>query len=197
MAVRDFTDAKGRSWRAWDIKPETIHPVTRAEDYLADYLTGWIVFETEAGDEKRRLCPWPADWTERSEEQLRELLEMAELVPLYRPGASSSDGQQTSESLLRSREANVLRTFRYPGGRFWSVCLVLFPDEGGPPVLRFSAGARFIDLKSWPKDWATMSDSALVDVLRRAAPRSPSETSADPGKPRRRWDDNRDAATTI
>jgi hypothetical protein len=84
MAVRDFTDAKGRSWRAWDIKPETIHPVTRAEDYLADYLTGWIVFETEAGDEKRRLCPWPADWTERSEEQLRELLEMAELVPLYR-----------------------------------------------------------------------------------------------------------------
>lgn len=191
MAVREFTDAKGRNWRAWDIKPETIHPITRAEDYLADYLTGWIVFETEAGEEKRRLCPWPADWMDRTDEQLRELLELAEVVPVYRPGAS--EGQQTSESLLRSREVNVVRTFRYPGGRFWSVCLVLFPEEGGPPVLRFNAGARFIDLKSWPKDWATMSDNALIDMLRRAAPRSPSTTLSDPALPRRRWDDNRDA----
>ena len=191
MAVREFTDAKGRHWRAWDIKPETIHPITRAEDYLADYLTGWIVFETEAGDEKRRLCPWPIDWMDRTEEQLRELLELAEVVPVYRAGAS--EGQQTSESLLRSREVNVVRTFRYPGGRFWSVCLVLFPEEGGPPVLRFNAGARFIDLQSWPKDWATMSDNALIDMLRRAAPRSPSATTSDPGLPRRRWDDNRDA----
>ena len=192
MAVREFTDARGRAWRAWDIKPETIHPITRAEDYLADYLTGWIVFETEAGDEKRRLCPWPEDWMTRTEEQLRELLEVAELVPLYRPDATES-GQQTSESLLRSREVNVVRTFRYPGGRFWSVCLVLFPEEGGPPVLRFSAGARFIDLRTWPKDWATLSDNALIDVLRRAAPRPPSSTPLDPGLPRRRWDDNRDA----
>jgi hypothetical protein len=195
MPVREFSDANGKRWRAWDIKPETIHPITRAEDYLADYLTGWIVFETEDGDEKRRLCPWPGDWVHRSEAQLCELLALAELVPVYRPGARGREpAQQTSESLLRSPDVNVVRTFRYPGGRYWSVCLVIFPDEGGPPVLRFSAGARWIDVKSWPKEWATLSDDVLIDMLRNAAPRPPSSAPASPDVPRRRWDDNNGAA---
>lgn len=194
MAVREFTDAAGRKWRAWDIKPESIHPITRAEDYLADYLTGWIVFETPEGDQKRRLCPWPPDWMTRTDEALRELLAAAEVVPVYRPGSRTREpGRETSESLLRSPDVNVVRTFRYPGGRFWSVCLVLFPEEGGPPVLRFSAGMRFIDLGSWPRNWATLSDDALVDLLRRAAPRSSSATPVGPGVPQRRWDDNRGA----
>src|SRR5687767_9303959 len=54
MSVREFRDDAGRRWRAWDIKPEEVRPVTRAEDYLADcYVTGWIVFETLSGSEKR------------------------------------------------------------------------------------------------------------------------------------------------
>src|SRR5712691_7241412 len=82
MAVREFTDEHGVAWRAWDIRPEAIHPQTRGEDYLADcYVVGWIVFETAAQDEKRRLCPWPTKWAKASIGQLREMLARAERVP--------------------------------------------------------------------------------------------------------------------
>jgi hypothetical protein len=81
MAVREFSDKAGRVWRAWEIRPQNIHPATKSEDYLADcYITGWIVFETKREDEKRRLCPWPIDWASRSDDELRELLGRAELV---------------------------------------------------------------------------------------------------------------------
>lgn len=39
MAVREFVDEKGVAWRLWNISPESIHPVTRAEDYLLDCFT--------------------------------------------------------------------------------------------------------------------------------------------------------------
>lgn len=82
MAVREFTDEHGVGWRAWDIRPEAIHPQTRAEDYLADCFTvGWIVFEAAGGNEKRRLCPWPTNWARASAAQLREMLARAERVP--------------------------------------------------------------------------------------------------------------------
>jgi hypothetical protein len=69
MAVREFSDRNGRPWRAWEVRPEAIHPVTRAEDYLTDcYLVGLIVFETPSGDEKRRLCPWPKNWATFADE---------------------------------------------------------------------------------------------------------------------------------
>ena len=45
MAVREFSDERGLAWRAWEIKPEAIHPQTKAEHYLADcYTLDWIVF---------------------------------------------------------------------------------------------------------------------------------------------------------
>lgn len=34
MAIREFSDATGRAWRAWHIRPESIHPQTKAEDYV-------------------------------------------------------------------------------------------------------------------------------------------------------------------
>ena len=49
MAVREFTDSSGREWRVWNVVPESIHPQTKTEDYLAAmYHTGWLVFETKA-----------------------------------------------------------------------------------------------------------------------------------------------------
>jgi hypothetical protein len=178
MAVREFRDDSGRKWRAWDIKPDEIHPVTRAEDYLADcFVTGWIVFETFSGDEKRRLCPWPMRWTEESEAGLRRLLARAERVPPYR------DKEKPDLTDL-----GVVRTFRYPGGRLWTVCVVTHPEGGGAPVLRFHAGARHIDLKSWPKAWADKPDDELAVMLRLAAPRPPA-TTLPPDTPRRRWND--------
>jgi len=198
MAVREFRDDSGREWRAWDIKPEEIHPVTKGEDYLADcYVTGWIVFETRAGDEKRRLCPWPMNWADASDDQLRKLLKRAQVIPPYRLRSDRVPRVQSrlSEISIDELEADppdvtdleVIRTFRYPGGRFWSVCVVQHPEDNGPPVLRFQSGVRFFDLRSWPRDWADHPDEELVLMLRSAAPRRP--TQPPEGVTPRRWDD--------
>jgi hypothetical protein len=200
MPVRDFRDESGREWRAWDIKPHEISPVTKAEDYLADcYITGWIVFETLSGDEKRRLCPWPVTWKDESEEGLRKLLEMAEVVPPQGTKSKRISGPSMADATANAKMTGKLdgpagalrqvwRTFRYPGGRFWAVSVVSEPGGGGSPVLRFTAGSRNIDLKKWPEDWAEQPDDALIALLRQASPRRESGTP-DRGTPRRRWND--------
>jgi hypothetical protein len=200
MPVREFVDEDGREWRAWDIKPEEIHPVTKAEDYLADcFITGWIVFETRSGDEKRRLCPWPMNWAERSDQELRELLHLADRIPHSRvtadritrvqPPPTTADQREDEAGTADLADLEVIRTFRYPGGRFWTVCVVAHPEGGGPPVLRFQSGLRYIDLETWPRDWADHPDQDLVWMLRRGAPRTRASLPAS-GTPQRRWDDS-------
>ncbi|HJQ22185.1 MAG TPA: hypothetical protein VJ867_17745 [Gemmatimonadaceae bacterium] len=204
MAVREFVDEDGREWRAWDIKPEEIHPVTRAEDYLADcFITGWIVFETRSGDEKRRLCPWPTNWAERSDDDLRELLRRAERISPFRVRDDRVSREQPvpthGELDIAGRvpdvtDLDVIRTFKYPGGRVWTVCVVAYPEHGGPPVLRFQSGLRIIDVRKWSKDWPDQPDDELVWILRRAAPRR-RNTPVPSDAPRRRWDDEQSATT--
>lgn len=202
MAVREFRDEGGRLWRAWDIRPEAIYPPTRSEDWLADcYITGWIVFETITADEKRRLCPWPINWAEADEKRLRQLLAAAEVVPAQRVAeqrrssstpsaqpAASEEPPTVPDQELDVTDLEVVRTFRYPGGRLWTVCVITHPEDGGRPVLRFAAGARFIDLKTWPKAWADEPNERLAEMLRDAAPR-PRTTTFDRDTPRRRWND--------
>jgi hypothetical protein len=199
MAVREFRDGEGRLWQAWDIRPEAIYPPTKSEDWLADcYITGWIVFETIGGEEKRRLCPWPMNWAEADEKRLRQLLAAAEVVPPQRVAEQRRSGPtqlrdaeiatSAADADLDVTDLEIVRTFRYPGGRFWTVCVVKYPEDGGLPVLRFTAGMRMIDMRRWPKDWADQPDDVLVTMLRTAAPR---RASGPPpaGIPRRRWDD--------
>jgi hypothetical protein len=202
MPLREFTDDAGRRWRAWAIKPEEIHPATKAEDFLADcYITGWIVFETVVQDEKRRLCPWPTNWMEIPEQDLRGLLGKAEVVPPHRLRAQQESGALAAESRppgdrlaeLDITDLKIIRTFFYPGGGRWQANVITYPDDGGPAVLRFSAGRRFLDLRQWPKDWSEHPDEKLVDMLRRAGSRRESVPPA-PGTPRRRWDDQRSAS---
>ena len=57
----------------------------------------------------------------------------------------------------------------------------------GAAVLRFTAGARTIDLSSWPRDWADLPDQRLVKLLRNAIDR-PIMTFT-PESPRRRYND--------
>lgn len=81
MAVREFKDGRGQTWRAWDVMPDDISPKTKDEDYLATlYHTGWIVFEATSGEDKRRLYPIPKGWSELSDEDLTTLLQAAEVV---------------------------------------------------------------------------------------------------------------------
>jgi len=217
MAVREFTDSAGRAWRAWDVTPDELSPKTKDEDYLAQlYHTGWIVFETRNGDDKRRLYPVPKGWAELPDPELAVLLEKAEVVPqrklrtekAARGQAAAAEMQRASDfskqaieepeqARKRSRDEtpdvtdlSVWRTFRYPGGRIWVVSVV--QDQRSEAVLRFTAGAREIDLCDWPKDWVDYSDEQLVQLLRRAAPRAPGSVPK-PNGPRRRWNDQPNA----
>jgi hypothetical protein len=216
MAVREFIDSGGRDWRVWDVMPHSIHPQTKTEDYLAlMYQTGWLVFETKSEDEKRRLADYPPEWSELSAPGLEVLLRRAEVIPprklrALREAHGDDAARQQERAARRAEELadlppvarsqvpeeerpdvtdlGVVRTFRYPGGRYWTVCVIRHPEGGGSPVLRFTAGVRDIDLRDWPKEWADYRDEQLVDLLRRAAPRRPAP-APEPGAPRRRWDD--------
>lgn len=201
MAVRDFVDEWGKAWRVWSILPESIHPVTRAEDYLADcYQLGWLVFETTTGSEKRRLCPFPRNWESVDDTALRSLLAQSEAVrsrrssgetfvrtEAPRPAASDVELGIESHEGADLTDLTVVRTFRYPGGRIWSAAVAPHSDIAPGPVLRFTAGARTIDLEQYPRDWPDLPDDSLIELLRHAAPR-PIEKYG-PETPRRRHND--------
>lgn len=198
MAVREFK-GEGKDWRAWEIRPEKIHPVTKSEDYLSDcYVTGWLVFETKSGDEKRRLCPYPTAWSRATDGQLAALLDGADPVPARKLQAERQVVSDTSgmtkpvdvppeDDKLDITDLPVVRSFKYPGGRLWTVCVVQYPEDAGPPTLRFTAGSRYLDMRPWPKDWVDAPDDRLVELIRVAAPRP--ATTPPAGKSARRFND--------
>jgi hypothetical protein len=55
------------------------------------------------------------------------------------------------------------------------------------PVLRFTAGARSIDLPGYPHHWPDLPDDSLINLLRYAAPRPTAQYT--PETPRRRYTD--------
>jgi hypothetical protein len=161
------------------------------------YHTGWLVFETVSGDEKRRLGRYPQRWANGSEQELRALLAQAERVRGGSPDAQrAEDRSSPSRDDDRSQPGPAAgvnapqqaRTFRYPNGRYWTVAVVVRQEDGERSALRFTAGARNIELETWPEEWADLTDEQLVELLRWAAPRSSTGAPA-PGTPRRRWDD--------
>jgi hypothetical protein len=160
MPVREFVDSTGVEWRAWEVTPDAIYPPTRGEDYLADcYQLGWVVLETKSGDRRVRLCPIPQNWQRLSTTELEALLPQAEVLPA-----------RTSVGRGRMADMAVVRSFRYPGGRVWTASLIAHPTIHGAQVLRFSGGARVIDVEDWPSDWADQPDEQLAGLLREAAP---------------------------
>lgn len=178
MPVREFVDSSGTEWHAWEITPDAITPPTRGEDYLADcYQLGWVVLETKRGDRRVRLCPIPRDWQRLSDEALEQLLRQGEMLPAR---VVSGRGSMA--------DAGVVRSFRYPGGRVWTVSLMPHPTVPDSRVLRFSAGARSIDIERWPNDWADQPDDQLIALLRHTAPRG--LLPPPPDERRRRWNDD-------
>jgi hypothetical protein len=188
MAVREFKDRSGREWRAWEVTPESIHPLTKAEDYLADcYRGGWLVFETVDGLEKRRLCPPPYAWDQRSDKDLRELLERAETlkarnsprprfvglaadIPPNVPVEVAEKMPRDSAGNLDMRYLGVVRRFTYPGGEQWKACVVAPEDANATPVLRFTCATHSIDVTAWPADWVDFTDEQLVLLMREGTP---------------------------
>jgi hypothetical protein len=168
MAVREFTDSRGVDWRAWDVTPAHMHPVTRGEDYMANLQDGWLVFES--GREKRRLeAPYPADWITMPIPKLEELCRRASLV--VRRHATSNSGQRRAISAaeieqVAARDEGAAVTFHSPRGREWTVNVHDCLDADGNPsvVLRFTSGDVIAELPDYPADWrtATTKDFALM-----------------------------------
>ena len=180
MPLREFTASDGRQWRVWDVTPETMHPATRSEDYLAPYLDGWLVFEAKDESAKCRLHPIPSGWTTADDETLEEMLHRAESIRGERssgPQARIEAEHAAAPTGPRRFDSNAsARSFRFPNGRFWSVAewstSASGADGGTRTVLRFSAGARSLDLTNWPKDWRAYSDGQLASLLVEGFPRS-------------------------
>ena len=192
MALREFTDKNGRNWRAWDVTSATIHPATRSEDFMRDFLDGWLTFESLDGGAKCRLTPIPRGWESATDEQLEEWLHAAATVRGERTSgphgrtaaeaiaaaeaAAHDEARRAAEPSGGDRQMAFARTFRYPGGRYWSVAEWAGSDHNdassdGRSVLRFTSGRRSLDLASWPRDWQQYSDEELVSLLFRSFPR--------------------------
>jgi hypothetical protein len=191
MAAREFTDSKGIEWRAWDVTPEHMHPVTRSEDFMSNLRDGWLAFESAT--EKRRLAvPYPSDWTSFRIAELEALCAQAALVT--RRPAQSDSGKRRAEIASESerqaiRSANAERTFRSARGREWTVRVHECLDKAGDEqmVLRFTADDIVVDLTDFPANWqsASMEDFAIM-LLDANPPRRRQKGEG----PQRRYDDH-------
>ncbi len=93
MPLRIIQDQQGRTWQVWGVQPTDINGpigdpaagqpveaqrprrVTAVDPQWAD---GWLTFETQG--EKRRLAPYPSNWTGLSDQELTALCAKALLV---------------------------------------------------------------------------------------------------------------------
>lgn len=78
MALRNFTDSQGHTWRVWNVVPQ--YATGRDEEQMTPGLQGgWLCFEN-SGD-KRRLSPIPVDWENAANDALEQYLGQAAAVP--------------------------------------------------------------------------------------------------------------------
>jgi hypothetical protein len=77
MALRNFTDSQGHTWRVWNVVPQ--YAMNHDEEQMTPGLQGgWLCFENSG--EKRRLSPIPADWENAGNEALEQYLLQAAAV---------------------------------------------------------------------------------------------------------------------
>jgi hypothetical protein len=195
MALREFTDRRGVTWKAWDITPESLRELTGGPEYPARhhpelYRNGWLAFQSLSGTERRWLSPIPAGWESIGAPDLADLLERATPgAPGQSRGATAASPSEppvtTRSAAEESSDPGLVRAFVYPGGRAWTV-RVAIPGPGRPTVLRFSSGGRSLDLAKWPSDWRSLADDALIVLLRSVPRTGPARVES---APRRRWND--------
>lgn len=77
MALRNFTDSQGHTWRVWNVVPQ--YAMERDEERMTPGLQGgWLCFENSG--EKRRLSPIPEDWENAANEALEQYCRQASAV---------------------------------------------------------------------------------------------------------------------
>ena len=123
MAMREYMDERGTRWTVWSVSSEALHPATRSEDFLRQFASGWLCFESAEG-EKRRLIEYPEGWEFLSGEELGRLLDRA--IPRVgspagnatvakpdnsptRAASPASDTEQAADAALASAELRERR----------------------------------------------------------------------------------------
>lgn len=83
MALREFTDADGLLWTAWDVLPSRNYDrlLTGGRTPTPTGRIGWLAFECRATGERRRLVPAPPDWSRCTDAELIGLCGCAEPLP--------------------------------------------------------------------------------------------------------------------
>jgi hypothetical protein len=77
MALRNFTDSEGHTWRVWNVIPQ--YASSHDEEQMTPGLQGgWLCFENSG--EKRRLSPIPGDWENAGHEAMEQYLRQAAAV---------------------------------------------------------------------------------------------------------------------
>lgn len=79
--IREFTDCRGRTWRAWPVTPNTARARPSSIRTLGEFQEGWICFESVDDSMRRRLPHQAPRWSELRQEELERLLEEAISVP--------------------------------------------------------------------------------------------------------------------
>ncbi|HEY0154152.1 MAG TPA: hypothetical protein VGB92_19215 [Longimicrobium sp.] len=87
MAHREFTDAGGTVWQAWDVVPSFTEPQVK-ELYAPGLESGRLCFE--CGEEKRRLVPAPHGWADCADAEFEAHLARAEVVSRRTTGPAPS-----------------------------------------------------------------------------------------------------------
>jgi len=87
MAVREFIDAAGVTWRVWNTRP------SKAGVYRDRFSAGWLTFESRT--ERRRLAPIPPNWEDASDERLGLMSRVAEVVERRRSSGDSWRNEDT------------------------------------------------------------------------------------------------------
>lgn len=86
MALREFADADGHRWTAWDVSPsrnyDNLLPGFR--DQVPSTGASWLAFECKVTRERRRLAPVPRDWSSCTDAELVALCGRATLIPRRR-----------------------------------------------------------------------------------------------------------------
>ena len=88
VGLREFTDSAGVDWKVWEVIPGP----QRSATFTADFVAGWLCFETLDGRVARRLPHHPPEWRTLPPEGLERLLAQARAT--RRKGAA---GEQSSE----------------------------------------------------------------------------------------------------
>lgn len=102
VALISFTDSAGVRWRAWQVET----PAARAHLMEPSFRSGWLVFEREDGEERRRFSGVPDDWTSFPPERLAELCAAAS------PAVAGRTTPTTGQQQVWSRPDTDTRTDR-------------------------------------------------------------------------------------